>query len=269
VKEIKLLALDMDGTTVDDDGNLRPETIQSLDIARESGAKICFVTGRSEFEMTILADFFDHADYLIVGTGALTIDLRGYRTVFHEFIDPNEARTIVEFCLRNNYLLHAKSGKFWGVNLFDDSVKRFADFAGCDPVPYRSIEELPIEQIDSMCLYGSESHEAVLRLIREKGMNLYTLNSQLHYYDILRFGVSKWSAVKKVAAIYGIEDDQILAAGNYSNDIDMLRHAGIGVAVSNATDDAKAAADYITLASNNHNAVGEIVNRFILHHPEY
>ncbi|MDR1000901.1 MAG: Cof-type HAD-IIB family hydrolase [Clostridiales bacterium] len=60
----------------------------------------------------------------------------------------------------------------------------------------------------------------------------------------------------------GIAQSEVVAMGDYSNDVTMLKMAGIGVAVANANPDAKAVADYITKASNDENAILEVIHRF-------
>ena len=62
----------------------------------------------------------------------------------------------------------------------------------------------------------------------------------------------------------GIPHKDIIAVGNFTNDIEMVSYSGIGVAVKNASDDVKNVADYVTKRSNNENAIGEIVEKFIL-----
>ena len=62
----------------------------------------------------------------------------------------------------------------------------------------------------------------------------------------------------------GLPRERIIAAGDYNNDIEMIQNAGIGVAVANALPEVKAAADYVTQRDNDHDAVVEIVEKFLL-----
>ena len=57
----------------------------------------------------------------------------------------------------------------------------------------------------------------------------------------------------------------MIAAGDYNNDLEMIQNAGVGVAVQNALPQVKAAADYVTPHDNNHDAVADIVEKFLLH----
>ena len=82
----------------------------------------------------------------------------------------------------------------------------------------------------------------------------------------MKKGISKWRGVQSLADKLNIPVANTVAVGNYSNDIDMLVNAGVGVAVQNALPSVKAAADYVTLKDNNHDPVAEIVEKFILSH---
>lgn len=260
---MKLLALDLDGTTVNDKGQISKETQLSIELAKQYHAIVCFVTGRSEFEVESLSQHIANADYLIVDTGAKVIDLKDRSLLFHRCIEPDEARVVIDHFLKRQRLLHIKSGMYWGVTLFDESVAEFARFAEFEPVLVRNVDEVPLENIDSFCVYGYRSKDMINRLIARKDLNLYTLHSQYRYYDILRKDINKWVGVSFLADHLGIPREDIIAAGNFTNDIEMVSYSGIGVAVKNASDDVKNVADYVTRRSNNENAIGEIVEKFI------
>ena len=66
------------------------------------------------------------------------------------------------------------------------------------------------------------------------------------------------------AARLGIAPEETIAVGDNSNDVSMIRAAGLGCAVANATDEAKAAADYVCQADNNAGAVAEVIEKFVL-----
>jgi hydroxymethylpyrimidine pyrophosphatase-like HAD family hydrolase len=145
----------------------------------------------------------------------------------------------------------------------EDTVEAFARYANYQPVIIREPADAPLTEIDSFCVYGPKSRAMMDRLIAREGLNLYTMHSQPHYYDVLQHGINKWRAVSFLAQRLNIPTEDIVAVGNFSNDVEMIRKSGLGVAVSNASDDAKAAADYITRRSNNRNAVGEVVEKFL------
>jgi hypothetical protein len=76
--------------------------------------------------------------------------------------------------------------------------------------------------------------------------------------------VSKWQALQQLAAQQGIAHEEIIAVGDDHNDLDMIRYAGLGIAMGNAVPEVQAAADVIT-ASNAEDGLVQALERFILH----
>lgn len=114
-------------------------------------------------------------------------------------------------------------------------------------------------------LYIEEDLQKMLRIkaaIEAMG-GLACMNSWHDYVDINMAGVSKATGVQAVADVYGIDMRDILCIGDNENDVAMLRAAGIGVAMDNATDDVKSVADYIA-PDNDSNGVAWAIDKFVL-----
>jgi Cof subfamily protein (haloacid dehalogenase superfamily) len=259
----KILALDLDGTVLDDHNQIGKDTVLSLQRASQNHATICFVTGRCDFDIVPLLPFFPLADFVILNNGTKIIDAKSGITISQQYIKNSDSKKVINFCLQNHYLLHVKAGLFWGVNIVDDSVKRFSKSLQRSPTVYEEVTESLIHHVDGFSITTETACQAVEDLFVNEKMDLYTLNSEPDYYDVLRTDVSKWNGICAVASRFNIAKENIIAVGNYSNDIDMIRRAGIGVAVQNALDEVKLISDYVTSHDNNHNAIGEVVDRFI------
>lgn len=259
----RILALDLDGTVLDDHSQISKETLLSLQRASQNAVCICFVTGRCDFDIVPLLPYFPLADFVLLNNGTKIIDTKSGTTLIQRYIKNTDSIKIINFCLQNQFLLHVKSGLFWGVNIVDDSVKRFSKSLQRFPSVYKEVTEELIQKVDGFSITSETACHAVDELIVNEKMDLYTLNSEPDYYDILRTDVSKWNGICEVASRVNVSIENIIAVGNYTNDIDMIRRAGIGVAVQNALDEVKQVADYVTSQTNNQNAIGEIVDRFI------
>jgi hydroxymethylpyrimidine pyrophosphatase-like HAD family hydrolase len=92
----------------------------------------------------------------------------------------------------------------------------------------------------------------------EKAEKFDYIRSEKTLYEILPKGVSKASVLPKLSEFLGVKPSHIIAVGDYNNDVAMIREAGVGIAVANATTEAKAAADYITV-SNEDDAIAKII----------
>lgn len=85
------------------------------------------------------------------------------------------------------------------------------------------------------------------------------IRSERSLYEILPKGIDKGTVLPLLAKHLGISMDKTIAVGDYNNDIGMIRAAGLGIAVANAVDGVKAAADHVTV-SNEESAIARIIS---------
>ena len=105
------------------------------------------------------------------------------------------------------------------------------------------------------------------RELAEAGLTagLDVVYSSNRYLEFNAPGVNKGAGLLALAERLGIAPEETMAIGDNSNDVPMLRAAGLGVAVANASDEALEAADYVCEADNNAGGVAEAIERFVLH----
>ena len=94
---------------------------------------------------------------------------------------------------------------------------------------------------------------------------VYYVSSEPNCIDVMAKGVSKWNGIQLLADMLEICKEDIITVGNYYNDLDMLQHAAVGIAVANAVDDVKEEADFVTEKNNNQDAVAEIITKMLNH----
>ena len=140
---------------------------------------------------------------------------------------------------------------------------------------YRPPIAPPVEMEDVASLYPLPCIKIVAvgeaETLREKRLalekifagKLYVTQSSFDLIEFLHPDVSKGNALKVIAANLGIAPEEVVAIGDNHNDIGMLRFAGLGVAMGNATDEVKAAADYVTL-SNAEEGVAAVIEKLVL-----
>ena len=93
--------------------------------------------------------------------------------------------------------------------------------------------------------------------------SLYVCHSTPYFIEILPKGIDKGPSLISLGERLGIKPSEIMAFGDSNNDVQMLRLAGIGVAMGNSEDDIKQAADYVTL-DNNSDGVASALKHFAL-----
>lgn len=82
-------------------------------------------------------------------------------------------------------------------------------------------------------------------------------------FELMAPNVSKWSAIKSLLRAYRISPNEVVAIGDGPNDIEMLRHAGTGVAMGNASEEVKAVADFVT-GHHENDGLAEFIERYLL-----
>jgi hypothetical protein len=243
-----LIFFDIDGTLIDDELKMPASTEEAIRQARANG-HICMInTGRSlrlvEPSVTGLAEF----DGLALGCGTM-LTWHG-ETILHETFSEQKARRIIDALRRNRIdaVLEGSENNFNDhyENMFSgqfvDFIKRFAG------ENYGSYEDAPghfdkfyayVERREYMDAFRAEFENELEFVDRKKG-----------YYEVMPKGFSKASAMEKMAQILKVPMSGTAAVGDSSNDISMIQCAQYGIAMGNATEDVKAAADYVTTAVN-------------------
>lgn len=257
-----LLALDLDFTACDRTRHLGLRTREALAAARAAGHTVCFATGRRDIDMYAFWPESTCADYLLLNNGGKLLRAADRAVLFNRPIDPRAARTLIEYCLANGLQLHVVSGEFWAVNRWNDGLNEYVEQLGTRPVLYSALEETPWDKVEGFM--ATEDLEAVCVAVEKLRLPMTCAPAEDRCVDIMARGISKWDGLRRLAERLNIPRERIVAAGDYNNDIEMIRNAGIGVAVANALPEVKAAADYVTERDNDHDAAAEIVERFLL-----
>ena len=109
------------------------------------------------------------------------------------------------------------------------------------------------------------NHQRTPRPPREKRRkrNTEISISKPHYLEIMAPGISKGAALRHLAGHFDLDASAVMAIGDGPNDLDMLRTAGIGVAVGNAPPEVLAGVKYV-VSSSDRDGVAEAVERYIL-----
>ncbi len=258
----KLIAMDLDGTAVDSSGNLLPEVKAAISAARDAGHIAAFVSGRADTDMIPIEDECRSVDYMILNNGAKVIRSMDNRVLYNEPIDRDGAVCLVNFCLERGLQVYVINGRDWYVNRWSERLQAYIDLLGYGPVYFERPEQLPLDHIEGLTVMGETG--AVCSFVRGGGFGLRAVVSEEECTDILNEGTDKWKGIRKLLDLLHMKPGDVIAVGDYENDLEMIGCAGIGVAVGNALDCVKARADYVTVRDNDHGAVADMINQLVL-----
>ncbi|MDV2685764.1 HAD family hydrolase [Alkalihalophilus lindianensis] len=243
--EMKLIAIDLDGTLLNGHGKVTNYTRTVVNHLAKEGHKIVLVTGRHQVMTREIASLFPLSKFMVCFNGAAIIERatnqvvveNTYRTCDIDHV----IETIKEWEL--SYLVETKEG-FLIEGAYLGLIQQFNTLN----LPFSIISELKdIEQtIIKLSIRGVEEElDRLTPLIAQLVPELYVVRSGEESVDIMNKSVSKGRAVRWIGDYYQIDSSDTITFGNYDNDCSMLKYAGIGVAMGNAPTRVKKVADVV------------------------
>ena len=267
----KALFLDLDGTLLDDRKQISSGNRSAIDRMLRAGHRVIITTGRplvSAREQALKLGLTGEGCYLISYNGGVLYDTARETVIYKQTIPLPLIFAV--FDEANRRRLH--------IQTYDD------DFVLAEPrcdnaylhyysenfsVPYRIIPDVrTLEQEPVKMLMIDQEDPSRLEDMRSwiaanAGDKLDTFFSSSDFIEIISKGLNKGNALRQMASLLDVPMENTIAAGDAGNDLPMIRAAHTGCAMANASDEVKAAADYITKADNNHDGVAEIIDIFV------
>ena len=258
--EKRLLCLDLDGTLLDDHGRLGEASARALAQLRRIGHYICFASGRTDVDMHNQHKLCRNADFVLLYNGGKLVETATGQCLFSESVAEGSVQRLVGYCIQEGLQLYTFMGSQYAVTQMTSGVEAYARYTGVSPILLGSVEILANMRVDGFISVGD--HQFVDAFIRAEGLPLRCIPSEPNCCDIIPAGGGKWKGIIRLATHVGVRPIDVVSVGNYTNDIEMLEGAGTGIAVANALESVKRAADYVTHRGNNEDAVEEIVQKF-------
>ncbi len=256
----RLLAIDIDGTLVNSRDELTPATRAALARAGAAGIHVVLATGRRYSHALPLVQQLEIDVPLVTASGALVKDPIDHRTLYQARFEPQVLRDAVAIVDGAGYDpvlcgdTFAEGFDFYHARQ-QARTPEWAYYLAMNPRRSRLWPELltnPPPGIFGGFVVGTlEQMQELEKLLRHKmpgKLHTHVLHPPRYkgfFIEISPAGVTKWSAIQRLASEWGIAESEICAVGDDVNDIPMIRAAGLGVAMGNAQPAVKAAADRI------------------------
>lgn len=269
----KAVAFDMDGTLLNKQRNILPETVAVLNKLKQQGIKVILVTGRHH------SMIYPYYHQLQLNTPAICCN-GSYLYDFNKqvYFDANpltklQAKKLLN--LINQYQVHTLiyTDQYINYEVMDDHMLGLFEWRNTLPpeqqpefVKVDSFEEL-IENATDVFKFATSSQDIpVLQTFSaavEKQGDYECEWSWVNRADIAAKGNSKGNGLANWAKYEGIELEQIIAFGDSYNDLSMLKMAGLGIAMGNADEEIKQQADRV-IGDNNSTSIAEELNRIFV-----
>ncbi len=262
----RLLATDIDDTLLAADGSLPESNREALIRLHKAGIAIVFCSGRADVSIHgIASTILPLADdeYLISFNGARVVTADTRRIVTRQYLTRQSIAAIVAYARDNRLHVQGYLGDEFLVEKLTDTVKAYA---ASTKTKWRVVDDLVSALPDgSPKLLFIGAHELLVEHrdpISAVAGPAELMFSKPHYLEIVSAGVNKGSALSGLAAALGIPIEETVAVGDAANDVDMIRAAGLGLAVANAHQVARNAADVVLDSHASDGVMKEIARRF-------
>ncbi len=243
------MAADLDGTLLPPDLVFAADLAPALVALQEAGVAFAVCTGRMFRSVRrVVAGIGLTSGLVICYQGAMVADLATGDRVVHRTMDGAAAAGVVRDARRLGRHLNAYVDDQLYVEQLDDWARRYAEFAEVGVERVDDLEALVLSRSPTKLVLTTSPDDVRVLLpgLRERwGDRLYVTQSQPEYIEFADGAVSKSGALQWLCDARGLRRERVLACGDAMNDVDMLRWAGVGVAVAEAAPDVRAAADVV------------------------
>lgn len=264
------LVLDVDGTLVGTDKQVSEATREAIIEAQQRGKTVAIASGRSISGIRRTAAKIrleQFGGYVIAYNGTTVINCKTGECIYNQTLDHDMIKPVYEAAKELGLgitVYHDEEKELLAGNGVDAYIE--ADAKACD-ITIREVNDLVRAinfPVNKLLLSGEpEKMKQVEKHLCEKfGDRLNVFRSDPYYVEILPKFVDKAVAVDKLMKFLDISKDKVICVGDSFNDLPMLRYAGKGVAMGNAQEEVKEAADYVT-ASNDEDGIVEVIRKFM------
>ncbi|HEY5588124.1 MAG TPA: Cof-type HAD-IIB family hydrolase [Candidatus Paceibacterota bacterium] len=292
----KLLAIDMDGTLLNDNKKISKENILAIKKAKQMGIKIVIASGRTiegiEKYLEKL-DLISDDNYCVVCSGAVVMNNTKEKVIQCKPLSYEEFKYIFNLVKKlhitlNMYsderiLIHSSNYYSRFDAIANNLPLEIMDFNSLDKdtlitkimlinedlsileemkalFPSIIVEDLSIQSKDD---YNKELFDDMSKLPAEF-LEKFTVSKVTPFnVEVMKKSTNKRSGLEKIAEQLQIKPQDIICIGDSGNDRQMIEYAGLGVAMGNAFPEIKKIADYVTF-TNEDNGVAHVIDKFIL-----
>ncbi len=275
-KDIRLIALDLDGTTFNSDKQITERTRQAIMAAIRKGVIVMPSTGRAKNGLPESFISIPGVRYALTCNGGSIVDLEANEVVYGDYVPQAIAEEVGDLFLKQDamvdiyvdgYCLVDRRGYDRLMNDWTDMPAWFRD--------YVKVSRVVADDLDAVIKSGQYQIEKMLATFHDPALRLrimealktidgIAVSSGLEInIEVNAKTATKGRSIVRFAEKMGITRDQIMACGDATNDYSMLAEAGFAVAMANACPEIKAIADYMTL-SNDEDGVAYAIEKFVL-----
>lgn len=261
-ENIRVIVLDIDGTLYNDEKKITPKTRDILLKAQEQGMTVVLASGRPASGLWYIADELkmpEHHGLLCCFNGSQVVDCTTTEMLYNAPMSVATGKKVLHHLksFAVNPMVY-KDAYLYVNDAYAYKVKYESRLGRLKVCEVDDLEDFLTWQPNKILTSGDPAYlkENASKMAAPFKDDLSCMFTADFYFEFMAKGIDKAQALSRALARIGYRGDQCIAFGDAENDLSMIRFAKIGVAMGNATDEVKKAADEVT-ADNNHDGIYE------------
>lgn len=242
---IKAIFFDIDGTLVSFQSHQIPQsTFQVLHQLKEKGIKLFIATGRGKDGLDVLNDFPFDGYITLNGQYCYTKE----QLIYENTIKKEDLQALLDHLKQRPFPCGFTEEDTKYFNMRDERVDEIHRITHNDDHPAGDCSQVIHHKVyQCMCFVDEQEEKEILNVMP------HCISARWHplFCDISPLGGTKQNGIDQFLKFYDIDLSETMAFGDGGNDIQMLQHVALSVAMGNANDEVKALADYVTETVDN------------------
>ncbi len=266
----KAIFCDFDGTLYREDHTISQVNKRAIKEFTQAGGKFVISTGRLFSAIYPKLEELGLDGDVIVYQGGGIFDIKSKKQIFGRFFDKKDTIEVLKYVesLGEDYTPIVYINDTCHCMERNEAVDVFVGICAIGfNETHRLLSQFVEESVDlpvKVVVLADDIHcQKLVKEGQKKFPHLAIMRSHQLVVEAITKGINKGEAVKWLCNKYGISTDEAIAMGDSENDIEMIKAAGLGIAVGNAMPNVKLAADYIA-DTNDNDAVAKVIYEFCL-----
>ena len=286
----KLVAIDLDGTMLNSYGVVSEETKNTIKEVEKQGVEVIIASGRPIASIKEIAKEIESKNYFIAGNGAIIYDMKKDEIIYEKTLSKEKVLEIIKICEENSISYNVYTER----EILATSLKYNVLYYHKENLKKEESKKTKINIVNNMYEYVKNKEDAKFLKIticdetktvfnsiikKLKGIKNIEILDVSHmarktivhgteeyqisyfYSEISTENVDKWEAIKFLIDKLNIKKEEVMAIGDNSNDKNMIKNAGLGIAMKQSTLSVLEVADEIT-EGNNEDGVAKILQKY-------
>ena len=283
-----LVAIDLDGTMLNQYGIITEKTKKAISKAQEKGVEVMIASGRAITSVKRFSKEINSNKYFISGNGAITYDIKNNKILYENILSKTKALKIIKICEENSiyYNVYTENGiiaknlsyntlYYYKDNLtkpdenrthinivenvydyFEQREEKILKIMICDE--HKTVFNSIVRKLKELSEIEVLEVSHMSRKIIKQGTDEIAL--EYFYTEVSAKDVDKWNALEEIIGLMNISKEEVVTIGDNANDLKMITNAGLGVAMGESAPYVKQSADIIA-PTNDEDGVAIILNK--------